>query len=585
MPIVTTIEDLRRMHRRRAPRMFYDYAIPGPGRGHLQGQRGGLPGGEAAPAGGGEHRQAVARDDHDRPKGRDAGGAFPLSAWWACSTPMARSLRPRRREVRCAVHALHHEHLLDRGHRGEHLRPVLVPALCDARPRFLGPPDRPAKAAGCDALVVTLDLQVLGQRHKDIRNGLSAPPKLTIPNIVKHDDQARLVHGDARHEAARVPEQSSPCEGRREHGLALGLDGAAVRPDVELGRPEVDQGPLGRQDHPQGHPRRRGCGARREVGADAIIVSNHGGRQLDGAPSAIAALPAIADAVGAKTEVWMDSGIRSGQDVLKAVALGAKATMIGRAFVYGVGAMGEEGVSKALEIIRKELDLTMGFCGRTDIRGVDAGILLDPTITAGDAVHAGADVLPRGDSDHESVGSGGRASAAHAIEPPVFRRIPGREAALIHPCGSGPGPGHRGTCGAGAVRPGPAGAAERIVRPAAAASASAAARSGWRTGAAGAPSRPACGPAALRRPPPRQSPHLHAGLRSPTPRRPCSATAASCSRAAGTRPARQRGQHPRSARDRRRPEEDGDIQAAIRRFQMRHGSARRASPPARPSPR
>ncbi len=111
-------------------------------------------------------------------------------------------------------------------------------------------------------------------------------------------------------------------------------------------------------------------------GADALIVSNHGGRQLDGAPSSIAALPAIVDAVGSKIEVWMDGGIRSGQDVLKAVALGAKGTMIGRAFVYGLGAMGEEGVKTALEIIRKELDLSMAFCGRTRIQDVDRSILL-----------------------------------------------------------------------------------------------------------------------------------------------------------------------------------------------------------------
>ena len=119
-----------------------------------------------------------------------------------------------------------------------------------------------------------------------------------------------------------------------------------------------------------------------DSGADALIVSNHGGRQLDGAPSSIRALPPIADAVGSRIEVWMDGGIRSGQDVLKAVALGAKGTMIGRAFLYGLGAMGEEGVTKCLEIIRNELDLTMGFCGRTDIRDVDRSILLPGTFPA-----------------------------------------------------------------------------------------------------------------------------------------------------------------------------------------------------------
>jgi L-lactate dehydrogenase (cytochrome) len=120
-----------------------------------------------------------------------------------------------------------------------------------------------------------------------------------------------------------------------------------------------------------------------DTGADALIVSNHGGRQLDGAPSSIEALPAIADAVGSRIEVWMDGGIRSGQDVLKAVAQGAKGTLVGRSFLYALGAMGEAGVTKCLEIIHKELDLTMAFCGRTDIRNVDRGILLPATPRAG----------------------------------------------------------------------------------------------------------------------------------------------------------------------------------------------------------
>jgi L-lactate dehydrogenase (cytochrome) len=116
-----------------------------------------------------------------------------------------------------------------------------------------------------------------------------------------------------------------------------------------------------------------------DSGADALIVSNHGGRQLDGAPSSIQALPAIAEAVGSRIEVWMDGGIRSGQDVLKAWALGARGTLIGRAFLYGLGALGEAGVALCLETIRNELDLTMAFCGRTDIGQVDRDVLLQGT--------------------------------------------------------------------------------------------------------------------------------------------------------------------------------------------------------------
>jgi L-lactate dehydrogenase (cytochrome) len=119
-----------------------------------------------------------------------------------------------------------------------------------------------------------------------------------------------------------------------------------------------------------------------DSGADALIVSNHGGRQLDGAPSSIRALPPIVDAVGSRIEVWMDGGIRSGQDVLKAVALGAHATLIGRAFLYGLGALGEAGVTRCLEIIRNELDLSMAFCGRTRIGDVDRGILLPQSVPA-----------------------------------------------------------------------------------------------------------------------------------------------------------------------------------------------------------
>jgi L-lactate dehydrogenase (cytochrome) len=115
-----------------------------------------------------------------------------------------------------------------------------------------------------------------------------------------------------------------------------------------------------------------------EHGGAGVVVSNHGGRQLDGAPSTIEALPAIVDAVGPRIEVWFDSGIRSGQDVLRAIAMGAKATMIGRAFLHGLGAMGEQGVTRCLQIIRKELDITMAFCGKTDIRQVDRSILLEP---------------------------------------------------------------------------------------------------------------------------------------------------------------------------------------------------------------
>ena len=233
-----------------------------------------------------------------------------------------------------------------------------------------------AKAAGCSTLVLTLDLQVLGQRHKDLKNGMTAPPKPTLANIINLMMKPRWCLGMAgtrRHgfgnligHAKGVSDMSSLSAWTREQfdPQLDWSDVAWIRKRwsgrlILKGIQDVEDAQLAAQS-----------------GAEAMIVSNHGGRQLDGAPSSISALPAIVDAVGHKIEVHMDGGIRSGQDVLKAIALGAKGTYIGRAMAYGLGAMGEEGVTKALEIIHKELDITMAFCGRTDINTVDRGILL-----------------------------------------------------------------------------------------------------------------------------------------------------------------------------------------------------------------
>ena len=233
-----------------------------------------------------------------------------------------------------------------------------------------------AKAAGCGALVITLDLQILGQRHKDLKNGLSAPPKLTIPNLINMATKPRWcmgMLGTQRRQFGNIVGHVSGVEnmGSLAEWTAKQFDPALNWGDVEWikkrwggklilkGIQDVEDARLAVQS-----------------GADALIVSNHGGRQLDGAESSIRALPAIVDAVGREIEVHMDGGVRSGQDVLKAVALGARGTYIGRAFLYGLGAMGEEGVSKALQIIHKELDLSMAFCGHTRIGTVDTGILL-----------------------------------------------------------------------------------------------------------------------------------------------------------------------------------------------------------------
>jgi L-lactate dehydrogenase (cytochrome) len=233
-----------------------------------------------------------------------------------------------------------------------------------------------AKAAGCSALVLTLDLQVIGQRHKDLKNGMTAPPKPTLANIVNLLLKPRWCLGMA---------------GTREHafgnliGHAKGVSdmsslGAWTReqfdPQLNWGDVEWIKKRWGGKFILKGIMDVDDARLAADSGADALVVSNHGGRQLDGAPSSIAALPAIAEAVGSRIEVWMDGGIRSGQDVLKAWALGARGTMIGRAYAYGLGAMGEAGVAKALDIIHKELDVTMAFCGHTRIGEVDRRILL-----------------------------------------------------------------------------------------------------------------------------------------------------------------------------------------------------------------
>ncbi len=249
----------------------------------------------------------------------------------------------------------------------------------DAMARMIGR----ARDAGCSGLILTLDLQVIGQRHKDLKNGLTAPPRPTLRNIVNLMTKPRWCLGmagtqrrtfrnlvghvkgvsDMNSLAAWTNEQFDPRLSwadvewvKRQWGGKLVLKGIMVEEDARLAV---------------------------EAGVDAIIVSNHGGRQLDGAPSSIHALPAIVAAVGSQLEVWMDGGIRSGQDVLKAWALGARGTMIGRAMAYGLGAMGEAGVTKALEIIHKELDVTMAFCGHTQLQNVNRGILLPGTYPVG----------------------------------------------------------------------------------------------------------------------------------------------------------------------------------------------------------
>jgi L-lactate dehydrogenase (cytochrome) len=233
-----------------------------------------------------------------------------------------------------------------------------------------------AKAANCSALQITLDLQILGQRHKDIKNGLSAPPKLTLPNIINMATKPRWCLGMLGTKRRAFGNIVGHVEGVDNMSSLSAWTAQQFDPTLSWNDVEWIKKRWGGKIVLKGIQDAEDARMAVNSGADALIVSNHGGRQLDGAPSSITALPAIVDAIGKDMEVWMDGGIRSGQDVLKARALGARGTMIGRAWLYGLGAMGQEGVTKALEIIHKELDLTMAFCGRTDINTVDKAILL-----------------------------------------------------------------------------------------------------------------------------------------------------------------------------------------------------------------
>ena len=241
-----------------------------------------------------------------------------------------------------------------------------------------------AKDAKCSAAVITVDLQMLGQRHKDLKNGLSAPPKLTptsvanmmtkVPWGLEMLQTKRRFFGNIVGHAKGVTDPSSLTTWTAQ-SFDQALDWDRIREFRKMwDGPLIIKGIIDPRDALEA------C----NVGADAIVVSNHGGRQLDGALSSIRALAPIMDAVGDKIEVHLDSGVRSGQDVLKAVAMGAKGCWIGRAYIYGLGAMGEAGVTRALEVIHKELDVSMALCGRTDINTVDRDILMIPKGFSGD---------------------------------------------------------------------------------------------------------------------------------------------------------------------------------------------------------
>ena len=381
MPVITTIEDLRVLAQKRVPRMFYDYADSGSWTESTYRAN-------SADFQTIKLRQRVAVNMENRSTASTMVGQ-PVAMPVAIAPTGLTGMQHADGEIKAARAAKKfgipftlstmsicsiEDVAAETGHHPFWFQ-LYVMKDRDYIERLI---DR-AKAANCSALVLTLDLQILGQRHKDLKNGLSAPPKLTVANILNMMTKPRWglgMLGTKRHGFGNIVGHVKGVEnmGSLSEWTAKQFDPGLNWGDVEWikkrwGGKLILKGIQDVED------------ARLAVnsGADALIVSNHGGRQLDGAESSIRALPQIVDAVGKAIEVHMDGGIRSGQDVLKARALGAQGTYIGRAFLYGLGAMGEAGVTKALEIIHKELDLTMAFCGHTKINTVDKGILLPGT--------------------------------------------------------------------------------------------------------------------------------------------------------------------------------------------------------------
>jgi L-lactate dehydrogenase (cytochrome) len=387
MPVITCIDDLRRIHKRKTPKMFYDYCESGSWTeqtfrentsdfdklrlrqrvavdmsnrttaGTMIGQPVKMPV-ALAPVGmtgmqtaDGEIKAARAA--------RDFGVPYTLSTMSICSIE----------DVAQATKA-----------------PFWFQLYVMQDEEYVDNILKRAKNAGCDALVLTLDLQILGQRHKDLKNDLTAPPKLTLKNMIDMGlpnrwEWAIGMLGTHRRTFRNIVG----------HAKGVGNMNSLMSWTAEQFDPRLDWDKIAKLKEKWGgklilkgilDPEDARKAA--DLGCDAIIVSNHGGRQLDGALSSIRMLPSIVAAVGDRTEVWLDSGIRSGQDVLKAIAMGAKGTMIGRAYIYGLGAMGQPGVKKALEIIHKELDVSMALCGKRDLADVDRDILLVPRHFEGD---------------------------------------------------------------------------------------------------------------------------------------------------------------------------------------------------------
>ncbi len=379
MPVVTNIEDLRRIYERRVPRMFYDYAESGSWT--EQTFRENSSDFEKL-----RLRQRVAVDMTGRTTssqmiGQDVSmpvalAPVGLTGMQHADGEMEAARAAEKFGVPFTLSTMSINSIEDVASATE--APFWFQLYTMRDTDFTSNLIERAKAAKCSALVITLDLQILGQRHKDLKNGLTAPPKFTpktIANLatkwgwgIEMMTAKRRYFGNIIGHAKGVEDASSLHTWTAEQ-FDQSLDWTKVEKLMEQwGGKVILKGILDVEDAKMAA----------KLGADAIIVSNHGGRQLDGALSSIRMLSQIVEAVGDQVEVHIDGGIRSGQDVLKSVALGAKGTYIGRAFIYGLGAMGRAGVTKALEVIHKELDVTMALCGEKSMDGLGRHNLLIP---------------------------------------------------------------------------------------------------------------------------------------------------------------------------------------------------------------
>ena len=385
MPVITNIDDLKRRYKRRVPRMFYDYTETGSwteqtfreNTSDFQEIR---------------LRQRIATDMTGRTTASQMIGedvAMPVALAPVGLTGMQNAdgeIKAARAAEKFGVpFCLSTMSICSIEDVAAHTtKPFWFQVYTLRDDEFMARLFERARDANCSAIVITVDLQIMGQRHKDLKNGLSAPPKLTIRSIANMMTKVpwglemlgtqRRSFGNIVGHAAGVSDPTSLSSWTSE-AFDPTLDWDRIKKLMDMwGGKVVLKGILDVEDAQKAAA----------LGADAIIVSNHGGRQLDGALSSIRMLEPIVQAVGDKVDVWMDGGIRSGQDVLKALALGARGTMIGRAWVYGLGALGEAGVTKSLEVIHNELDLSMAFCGRVKIASVDRDILLVPKGFSGD---------------------------------------------------------------------------------------------------------------------------------------------------------------------------------------------------------